>query len=116
MMKRLICVGLALAAVAFSAFAAEPAAVPSIGLALDPDAMSMVLFGGMLVNAANLQSIFTGLKTIFNNALKDSISTPTPEPWIVFIITHYEHSDTDSRRRRVYSPAELKYSSPLCKK
>ncbi len=73
MMKRLICVGLALAAVAFSAlaaFAAEPTAAPAIGLAFDPDAMSMVLFGGMLVNASSLQSIFTGLKTIFNNALK----------------------------------------------
>ena len=43
MMKRLICVGLALSAVALSAFAAEPAAAPNISLAFDPDAMSMVL-------------------------------------------------------------------------
>ncbi len=71
MIKRILIAGLALAGLAFAAIAAEPAASPSVGLALlDPDALPSILLGGMLVNAANLSSIFTGLKTIFNNALK----------------------------------------------
>lgn len=34
------------------------------------DDLPMLMLGGMLVNASSLNSIFTGLKTIFHNALK----------------------------------------------
>lgn len=71
MIKRIVIACLALAAVAFAAIAAEPAVAPSGGLALlSQDSLPTILLGGMLVNASNLQTIFTGLKTIFNNALK----------------------------------------------
>jgi phage major head subunit gpT-like protein len=36
----------------------------------DNDALPMLGFAGILVNKASLSSLFTGLKTIFNNALK----------------------------------------------
>lgn len=65
-MKRIFALGLALAACAIPAFAAE-----SVALAVTyGDALPMIALGGMLVNASNLQSLFTGLKTIFHNTLK----------------------------------------------
>ena len=55
-------VGVAIAAAfTFPAFAAMPQ--------LDPG-MAVIGIGGMLVNKSSLDSIFTGLKTIFNNTLK----------------------------------------------
>lgn len=66
-MKRILIVGLALFATATAAFAAEPASILKLP---SGDEMSMIALGGLLVNAGNLQSIFTGLKTLFHNALK----------------------------------------------
>lgn len=51
-------------AVGWAAFAA------SAGAALPPDQTGGVLMLGMLVNKESLTNVFTGLKTIFNNALK----------------------------------------------
>ena len=71
MIKRICVAGLLLAGLAFAAVAAEPAGGLAVGIPfLDQDTAPAILLGGMLVNASNLQSIFTGLKTIFNNALK----------------------------------------------
>lgn len=67
-MKRTILIAaLALVAAISSAFAAEPSAH---SLLLGQGDLPMIALGGMLVNASSLQSIFTGLKTIFHNALK----------------------------------------------
>ena len=66
-MKRILIVGLALAAAATAAFAAEPSAASPL---LGQGDLPMIALGGMLVNASNLQSIFTGLKTVFHNTLK----------------------------------------------
>lgn len=61
-LKFITLVGLAIAAcLATPAFAALPH--------LDPG-LALVGIGGMLVNKSALDSIFTGLKTIFNNTLK----------------------------------------------
>lgn len=51
------------AALTLPAFAAMPQLDPGLGLGL-------IGIGGMLVNKSALDSIFTGLKTIFNNTLK----------------------------------------------
>lgn len=59
MLKIFACIGLAvLATLAVPAGAADGDTVPA------------VMMAGMLVNKAALDSLFTGLKTIFNNALK----------------------------------------------
>lgn len=66
-MKRILILGATL----MCAMAAAVAAEPSIAFSsLDQGNMPMIAMGGLLVNAANLSTIFTGLKTIFNNALK----------------------------------------------
>lgn len=57
--------GIALAVVA-SLFALPAAAAPITS----GDALPGLLFGGMLVNRESLNSVFTGLKTIFLNTLK----------------------------------------------
>ncbi|MCL7422524.1 MAG: Mu-like prophage major head subunit gpT family protein [Methylobacter sp.] len=44
----------------------------SAPVALDADAALSLAFGGLIVNRAAINTIFTGLKTIFNNALKAS--------------------------------------------
>jgi phage major head subunit gpT-like protein len=49
------------------AFSVSAAPLPT---SLDADGALSVAFGGLLVNKATLDSIFTGLKTVFNNALK----------------------------------------------
>jgi phage major head subunit gpT-like protein len=49
------------------AFSSPAAALP---MPMDTDAAMSLVFGGILVNASVLNSVFTGLKTIFNNALK----------------------------------------------
>jgi phage major head subunit gpT-like protein len=60
--KSVSLLGLAIAAaIAAPAFAAMPQLDPGLGL---------IGIGGMLVNKSALDSIFTGLKTIFNNTLK----------------------------------------------
>ncbi|HJW23764.1 MAG TPA: Mu-like prophage major head subunit gpT family protein [Rhodocyclaceae bacterium] len=46
------------------------ACAPAYAFQLNPDGAPLFLFGGLLVNKETLNSIFTGLKTIFNNALK----------------------------------------------
>lgn len=58
MFKLIACIGLALLAIS---------AVPAG--AATPD-MPVIALAGMLVNKASLDALFTGLKTIFNNALK----------------------------------------------
>ncbi len=71
-MKKSLSIGLALA-VSLLVVAAWPAsAAPGAHgfLVAGPDALMGLGLAGMLVNAGSLQSIFTGLKTIFNNALK----------------------------------------------
>lgn len=66
MKRTLFFVGMLFAAVT-AALAAEPAfLMPPAGYS----DMPMIALGGMLVNAASLQSLFTGLKTLFHNALK----------------------------------------------
>lgn len=63
MLKIFACIGLAvLATLAVPAGAADGDTVPA------------VMMAGMLVNKAALDSLFTGLKTIFNNALKAASS------------------------------------------
>lgn len=62
-MKKLVTL-IALAGVALLAAFAGPS------LAASPDGMPLIAFGGLLVNRDSLSSLFTGLKTIFNNALK----------------------------------------------
>lgn len=54
------------------AVAAIPAgaAQSGLGLGLDGDAMPSLALAGMIVNRAALDAVFTGLKTLFNNALK----------------------------------------------
>ncbi len=52
------------AAFAFSGTVLAAPAMPS------PDGVISLVFGGILVNASAINSIFTGLKTVFNNALK----------------------------------------------
>lgn len=49
------------------AFSGPAAALP---LSMDADPALSLAFGGILVNASTINTIFTGLKTIFNNALK----------------------------------------------
>ena len=68
-------VGLAVAV----AFAMPATAAPqdaALFLAANQDTLQFIGFGGMLVNASTLQTIFTGLKTLFHNALK-----ATPGNW-----------------------------------
>lgn len=69
-MRWILAATLALAvALPIPVMAAE--AIPSLAFLLDEGTASMSLLAlGMLVNASALQSIFTGLKTLFNNALK----------------------------------------------
>ncbi|MEF3074119.1 Mu-like prophage major head subunit gpT family protein [Methylobacter sp. Wu1] len=55
-------------ALAFS-FQGSAVAAPVM---LDAGAVMPLAFGGILVNAGTINTIFTGLKTIFNNALKAS--------------------------------------------
>lgn len=71
-MKKLFSIGIAIAVASLAAFAWPAAAGQDavLALATAPDAMPGFAVVGMLVNATNLQSVFTGLKTIFNNALK----------------------------------------------
>jgi phage major head subunit gpT-like protein len=65
-LKTILLVAVAVAAWAFGpAFAAPPL---DFGAGLHGD-VPTILFGGLLVNAANLQTLFTGLKTLFNKAL-----------------------------------------------
>lgn len=66
MMKRILVIGLATAAGISAAFAEPAIAMPALG----DDALPVIAFGGLLVNRESLNSLFTGLKTIFNNALK----------------------------------------------
>lgn len=66
-MKRILVVGALLACAVGAALAAEPSFVTA---PLGQGDMPALLLGGLLVNAASLQSIFTGLKTIFHNTLK----------------------------------------------
>lgn len=63
MLKIFACIGLALLAIS---------AVPAG--AAGGDTVPAVMMAGMLVNKAALDSLFTGLKTIFNNALKAASS------------------------------------------
>ena len=65
---------LAIAAVPVSAGELQSIALASFSE--DQGALHMLGFAGLLVNQASLNSIFTGLKTIFNNALK-----ATPGQW-----------------------------------
>lgn len=62
-MKKLFALS-ALATAAIAAVFAAPA------FALDHAQLPAIAFGGLLVNKGTLDSIFTGLKTIFNNTLK----------------------------------------------
>lgn len=55
---------------------AEPLAFDPDAIALTPEAIGFMGAAGMLVNKAALDSVFTGLKTIFNGALK-----ATPGNW-----------------------------------
>jgi len=55
------------------AFSGTAAAMP---LSMDAEAVLPLAFGGMLVNKTSVSNIFTGLKTIFNNAL-----TASPGNW-----------------------------------
>lgn len=48
---------------------ADGLAVGTESLALSPDSLGFIGLAGMLVNKANINRVFTGLKTIFNNAL-----------------------------------------------
>lgn len=64
----------ALAVAAWPAATIEQSAIQF--LAPDQGNLPLIAFGGMLVNAASLNSIFTGLKTLFNSALK-----ATPGQW-----------------------------------
>lgn len=67
MKKRFLIVGALLVGALSAAIAAEPSfAITPLG---EGD-LPTIMLGGLLVNAANLQAIFTGLKTVFNNALK----------------------------------------------
>ena len=72
-MKKTLILGAALVFAALTAFAL-PVTASGTGLTVamntDQGVLSNLVFGGLLVNAATLSSIFTGLKTIFNNALK----------------------------------------------
>lgn len=58
----------AMLCIAVAAFAAAPA--PDLLAALHDPALPAIGFAGLLVNKASLSALFTGLKTIFNNALK----------------------------------------------
>ena len=64
-MKKLLMIVGCLAAVVLVVFGAQAAPLPQPG-----DAVPGVMMLGMLVNKEALANIFTGLKTIFNNALK----------------------------------------------
>jgi phage major head subunit gpT-like protein len=67
--KRTLFSVLAVAAYAVAltfAFSGPAVALP---LSMDADAVLLLAFGGILVNASTINTIFTGLKTIFNNAL-----------------------------------------------
>jgi phage major head subunit gpT-like protein len=67
---------LAVALMFIFAFSGTAAAALPLPLSLDADAVLPLAFGGILVNASTINSIFTGLKTIFNNAL-----TAQPGNW-----------------------------------
>lgn len=70
-MKNVLFITLALVMALCSGFAwAEPATVAVTAPPIDLESLGMVGLVGMLVNKESLTSIFTGLKTIFNNALK----------------------------------------------
>ena len=72
-MKKLLLIGAALMCAALTAFALPATAISPGAIRLmdsDQGMLSNLVFGGLLVNAASLSSIFTGLKTIFHNALK----------------------------------------------
>lgn len=57
--------------IAVAAFGVMAALIATPALAVEQtDTLHFLGFGGLLVNAANLNSLFTGLKTLFNNALK----------------------------------------------
>lgn len=64
-MKKLFAIAACFAIGVLAAFGASAGPVPASG-----DAGTGVLMLGMLVNKGALSNIFTGLKTIFNNALK----------------------------------------------
>jgi phage major head subunit gpT-like protein len=63
----LVALGTALVALPASA---ETLTVGMESIPLSPDSLGFVGLAGMLVNKASINSVFIGLKTIFNNALK----------------------------------------------
>lgn len=64
LLKITACIGLGLLA-----FLAVPAGA-AVPVGLDADAMPSLMMAGMLVNKDTINSIFTGLKTVFHNTLK----------------------------------------------
>lgn len=61
-MKKILVIGL-------STSLAVLASLPGVAIASQPDTLPMIMLGGMLINKESLSSVFTGLKTLFNNAL-----------------------------------------------
>lgn len=77
-MKKLLSIGIAVAFAALAVLSWPAAAGQDAVLAFanNTDALPGFAVAGMLVNSASLQNIFTGLKTLFHNALK-----ATPGNW-----------------------------------
>lgn len=73
-MKKLLLMGLLSVGVLFgvgAALADAPMIFDAAGdIAYNPDALAFLGMAGILVNKSSISSVFTGLKTIFNNALK----------------------------------------------
>lgn len=69
-MRRTLFGVLAVMAYALALMFAFSGATVAMPLPLDTGPALSLAFGGILVNASVLNSVFTGLKTIFNNALK----------------------------------------------
>jgi phage major head subunit gpT-like protein len=76
MIKRTLLGGLAVMAYALALMVAFSGPAAALPLSMDADAALPLVFGGILVNASTINTIFTGLKTIFNNAL-----TAQPGNW-----------------------------------
>lgn len=70
-MKKLVSIGIAVvfATLAVCAWPAAAGQEVILAYATSPETLPGFAVAGMLVNASTLQSVFTGLKTLFNNAL-----------------------------------------------
>lgn len=70
MIKRTLLGGLAVMAYALALMFAFSGTAVAMPLSLDSGPVLPLAFAGILVNASTINTIFTGLKTIFNNSLK----------------------------------------------